>query len=407
MARNHERLEGERASQETITLEPTRVRSNTRGRVRAYVANASVLYCHACRQAFAAPLHFHGGTLACPYCGYANTYAGASPQASVPPVDPTGATFSWKTKVLAGCGLLIFYGMCNVFKPEDKENANVRAVDGDGAAHRSRSAPQLQAADEPPESAAAPLPSDAAFTIASYEAIDCRAKARPDWCRNIEYATKAERAGTVVLVVRSSAPGKIHECWSTPQRTWYNGHAGEWTFPAKELERLDARLVTLVPAKQTMKPIFFVVPPEREAALVEEYRDKTLGPCPVAAELAGTTIAAARPAQTRTVTVHVEVADRKANGKGWDIGSGAPDIAICTSTGGGHRCFPGDVVPSDLTGHGCKDTYACSIEVEVEGSPVALTVVDADAAAHDEIASGTCAIGKKCDLGLASVEIRR
>lgn len=42
--------------------------------------------------------------------------------------------------------------------------------------------------------------------------VDCVGSGAPAWCRQVRAATKNERAGTLVAVVRSSVPGDVFAC---------------------------------------------------------------------------------------------------------------------------------------------------------------------------------------------------
>ena len=57
-----------------------------------------------------------------------------------------------------------------------------------------------------------PPPPPAHLIPAEVELVDCTRAGAPAWCRQVRAATKSERAGTLVAVVRSSVPGDVFAC---------------------------------------------------------------------------------------------------------------------------------------------------------------------------------------------------
>jgi hypothetical protein len=371
---------------------------------------AHPLHCQSCKQTFAPSPGFCGGVILCPFCGFQNAYAAPQVRGAAPP-RPQQTWMGAKMVALFGCISLFGFCMSECGRGGRGDSAP-RLADGAPPKTSDRAAPPLGDAaatetDEPRETEVT------GFRSVAYELVDCRRSSRPPWCKHIKYASKSERGGTVALVLRTQHPGRVHECWSNGERTWYSGHAGEWTIPEAALEKLGARLVTLVPADGRMQPSFFVVPPEQEDAVVREYEGRTLAPCPtIAAEDSDSAPTAGGPSEVtvpgRAVTIELSVDDRKPTGKAWDAAGGSPDLAVCIQNAGDVRCFPGGVGVDRLQGHACADTTACSIAAELPkgAGAVELTVVDVDLAAHDPIANGTCKVGKQCDLGTARLLFR-
>jgi len=84
----------------------------------------------------------------------------------------------------------------------------------------------------------------------------------------------------------------------------------------------------------------------------------------------------------------------RADGNPWDtIAAEPPDIRIAETT-------------TDTDGE-CDDTWSCSITVTPTVSMLELILADTDSIGGDDLmGSGTCAIGKICDFGLAKVAVR-
>ena len=124
-------------------------------------------------------------------------------------------------------------------------------------------------------------------------------------------------------------------------------------------------------------------------------------PLSLAVLLAGAALAAtARDAGAqnglRVVTLTINVTPHKPNGAAWDAFGGAPDIAICTNSAIGQRCFAAGVnyypSPSQFSRSRCPDAFACTFITAVPATgPFGLSIYDVDLSSHDLI--GTCMIG--------------
>ena len=92
--------------------------------------------------------------------------------------------------------------------------------------------------------------------------------------------------------------------------------------------------------------------------------------------------------------VAVSPAPVRADGNPWDtIAAEPPDIRIAETTTGSY----GE----------CDDTWSCSITVTPTVSMLELILADTDSIGGDDLmGSGTCAIGKICDFGLARVAVK-
>jgi len=104
--------------------------------------------------------------------------------------------------------------------------------------------------------------------------------------------------------------------------------------------------------------------------------------------------------------IEVSVAPQKSNGKAWDAAGGAPDIALCVSSGLGSRCLPNGTTIGSVTEPQCRDAFHCTFSVDLPAGDVLLDVLDVDLAVNDPIGSGHCARGRTCVLGQATVTIR-
>ena len=97
----------------------------------------------------------------------------------------------------------------------------------------------------------------------------------------------------------------------------------------------------------------------------------------------------------RWVTIDVTVDGHKPSGSAWDVFGGAPDIALCTNSALGQRCYAlGAGVyasPSQFSRSRCPDAFSCTFRVEVPMSgPVGVTIYDVDVSSHDTI--GSCQV---------------
>jgi hypothetical protein len=111
------------------------------------------------------------------------------------------------------------------------------------------------------------------------------------------------------------------------------------------------------------------------------------------------------------VRVAIDIRDTKANGKGWDVGGGLPDIGLCVTGGRTSRvCRPGggDSVPSGENGI-CQDSLTCSTTVRLDkrSSSISVELVDIDVMSNDSIGSGSCQFDAPCDVGQATVMLQQ
>jgi len=94
----------------------------------------------------------------------------------------------------------------------------------------------------------------------------------------------------------------------------------------------------------------------------------------------------------RTVTIEVTVDAHKPNGAAWDAFGGAPDVALCTNSALGQRCYGGGGLvagPGQFSRGRCQDAFNCTFTVEVPTSgPIGLTIYDVDVSSHDTV--GAC-----------------
>ena len=126
--------------------------------------------------------------------------------------------------------------------------------------------------------------------------------------------------------------------------------------------------------------------------------------------LAGTPIASGQ-ASSRTVTITVTVDAHKPNGAAWDALGGAPDVALCTNSALGQRCYGGAGLvadPGQFVRGQCQDAFTCTFVVDVPSSgPIGVTIYDVDIGNHDTIGScqlpGARAAGR---CGSASISAR-
>ena len=106
--------------------------------------------------------------------------------------------------------------------------------------------------------------------------------------------------------------------------------------------------------------------------------------------------------------VSVRVDTSKANGDGWDIGGGAPDIGICVITASNNLCDP------SRSGV-CSDKFKCSYDVVIPSGPFTVVVYDIDTTENDRVGSAACKgkgdnwTQRDCDVSgsLVSVSISR
>lgn len=89
----------------------------------------------------------------------------------------------------------------------------------------------------------------------------------------------------------------------------------------------------------------------------------------------------------------INIADKKANGKSWDMFGGSPDIKVL---------IDGQAYFSALK---CQDTYRCSIEFISTNDKWYIEVYDRDIQNDDLVGKGDCKLGEECKLGLATVGI--
>ncbi len=97
----------------------------------------------------------------------------------------------------------------------------------------------------------------------------------------------------------------------------------------------------------------------------------------------------------RVITLGINVTPHKPSGEAWDAFGGAPDIAICTNSALGQRCFAAGnnylPSPSQFGRSRCPDAFACTFIIAVPATgPFSLSIFDVDLSAHDLI--GACAI---------------
>lgn len=107
--------------------------------------------------------------------------------------------------------------------------------------------------------------------------------------------------------------------------------------------------------------------------------------------LAGPTSALGQPS-SRTVTITVAVDAHKPKGVAWDAFGGAPDVALCTNSALGQRCYGSSGLvaePGQFSRGQCQDAFSCTFIVEVPSSgPIGVTIYDVDLGNHDTI--GAC-----------------
>jgi len=123
-----------------------------------------------------------------------------------------------------------------------------------------------------------------------------------------------------------------------------------------------------------------------------------------------------------TVTIKVDVLQRDAKGKYWDIRRGSPDIAICVTYPDFERsdtkytqCWPhrkaGTITTrmEKLRKPQCRNSYRCTFKkiVVPDNVKFEVMVVDIDRFRHDMIGSGFCKVNKRCKIGRAQIEVRK
>ena len=89
----------------------------------------------------------------------------------------------------------------------------------------------------------------------------------------------------------------------------------------------------------------------------------------------------------------INIADKKANGKSWDMFGGPPDIKVV---------IDGQVYFSAVK---CQDTYRCTIEFISTTDKWYIEVYDKDIQNDDLVGKGDCKVGEEFKLGLATVSI--
>ncbi|MBP5974487.1 hypothetical protein HW132_17570 [Brasilonema sp. CT11] len=105
------------------------------------------------------------------------------------------------------------------------------------------------------------------------------------------------------------------------------------------------------------------------------------------------------------VPITVEVDALKNSSKGWDVGFGYPDIAICIESGYGSQCLPeGSEIIYVKTAQ-CENSLTCKFSAKIPNDEFKIAVIDVDLILNDVISSGFCEQGKLCDLGKARVNI--
>lgn len=89
--------------------------------------------------------------------------------------------------------------------------------------------------------------------------------------------------------------------------------------------------------------------------------------------------------------VKVTVKPTKANGKSWDAGGGAPDLAACFTIQGETTCMPSGRSAERVKSPVCPDSLTCTFKLEaLRGARVVVEVVDVDAMSNDVV--GRCSM---------------
>lgn len=106
-----------------------------------------------------------------------------------------------------------------------------------------------------------------------------------------------------------------------------------------------------------------------------------------------------------TVSVSVQVDQQDGDGQQWDAGE-APDVALCVVSTSGTRCYPDgsrDGIPRRPQ---CQDAFLCAFPgVEFPSGSFSLRIVDVDIINNDIVGEGRCAIGARCRIGRATVQV--
>jgi len=104
------------------------------------------------------------------------------------------------------------------------------------------------------------------------------------------------------------------------------------------------------------------------------------------------------------VRIEVELDPIKADGRAWDAGGEAPDLAICVTSAGATKCLPGGTSVSSVTAPACRDALRCSFaEVALAPGSFQVQVIDVDALANDLAGEGACQVGGVCRVGQATL----
>ncbi|MEE2785890.1 MAG: hypothetical protein VX589_01025 [Myxococcota bacterium] len=119
--------------------------------------------------------------------------------------------------------------------------------------------------------------------------------------------------------------------------------------------------------------------------------------------------ASTKGASPRTTSVTIKVADKKANGKKWDMVGAKPDIGLCVTVNGKDTCFSKGKPAAKVKKPTCKNAEVCTFEnVPIAGSKIKFRIVDVDVGKQDLIGEGECSTAKStCTVGLAEVTIVR
>lgn len=110
------------------------------------------------------------------------------------------------------------------------------------------------------------------------------------------------------------------------------------------------------------------------------------------------------PAYASIVPVSVRVDRLKADKSGWDVLLNAPDLAICIEGDFGVSCLPDGTSVETVKHPQCKDDFSCQFSARIQQKEFKVTVIDVDLVYNDLVGSGYCELGKRCDLGRATVE---
>lgn len=100
---------------------------------------------------------------------------------------------------------------------------------------------------------------------------------------------------------------------------------------------------------------------------------------------AGMMLVADKVSLELTVTVKAT----KSDGKAWDAGGGAPDLAACFTIDGETNCLPNGTSPERVKSPACPDSLACTFKLDARrGAKILVEVVDVDAMSNDRM--GQC-----------------